>query len=359
MGRDRAQHLDLLVAQRVRLERGRRLHADEADELEEVVLQDVARRAGLLVERAAVLDAHRLGHGDLDVVHVAAVPERLEEAVPEAEDHQVADGLLAQVMVDAVDLRLAEDLADLAVELLCRSEVVSERLLDDDPPPAAVVQFVVEADAPELGDDLRELRRLGREVEQAVAACAALLVKRVEMLGQAVERGGLVEVQLLVFDPLRERAPCRLVERQHAGVFLERAPDLIAEGVVVVRAPADRQDNELVGQEVRPPQLVEGRHDLPVGEVAGRPEQHEDRRIRHAFQAKALAQDVLELAGECLAPRCMREPQLAHRLRRVLRAGRRMDGLVRQLGRAPPPDHRVRHDRASAGLDCVTAEFVP
>src|SRR5688500_15010632 len=38
---DRAQHLDLLIAQRVRLERRRRLHRDEADELEQVVLKDI------------------------------------------------------------------------------------------------------------------------------------------------------------------------------------------------------------------------------------------------------------------------------------------------------------------------------
>ena len=74
------------------------------------------RGAGLLVERAAILDADRLGHRDLHVVDVAAVPERLEDPVAEAEDQQVPDGLLAQVVVDAVDLRLAEDLADLAVE---------------------------------------------------------------------------------------------------------------------------------------------------------------------------------------------------------------------------------------------------
>ena len=74
-----------------------------------MVLQDVAARAGLLVERAAALDAAILGDGDLDVVDVAPVPERLEDAVAEAEDQQVAHRLLAQVVVDAVDLRLVED----------------------------------------------------------------------------------------------------------------------------------------------------------------------------------------------------------------------------------------------------------
>jgi hypothetical protein len=42
------------------------------------------------------------------VVDVLAVPHRLEDAVGEAEDEKVLDGLLAEVVVDAVDLRLVE-----------------------------------------------------------------------------------------------------------------------------------------------------------------------------------------------------------------------------------------------------------
>ena len=216
MRADRPQDLDLLVAQRIGLERGGRLHRHEAHELQQVVLQHVADGAGLLVERAAVLDADRLGHRDLHVVDVAPVPERLEDAVAEAEDQQVPDRLLAEVVVDAVDLRLAEDLADLAVELLRRVEVVAERLLDDDPPPAAVVALVVEPDAPELADDLGELRRLGGEVEEAVAAGALLLVDaRRARVGELVEPGRVLEVAAVVADPLAERPPRR--PRRAAG----------------------------------------------------------------------------------------------------------------------------------------------
>ena len=179
--RDRAQDLDLLVAQRVGLERRRRLHRDEADQLEQVVLDHVARRPGLLVEGAATLDADRLRHGDLDVVDVAPVPERLEDPVAEPEDQQVLHGLLAQVVVDAVDLLLAEDLADLAVQPLRRLEIVAERLLDDDPPPAAVVPLVVEPDPPEPGDDAGELRGLDGQIEQVVAAGPVLLVDSSEV----------------------------------------------------------------------------------------------------------------------------------------------------------------------------------
>ena len=108
-------------------------------------------RPGLLVERATRLDPERLGHRDLDVVDVAPIPERLEDPVAEPEDEQVADGLLAQVVVDPVDLLLAEDLEDLAVEPDRRVEVAAEGLLDDDPSPAGAVDLVVEADRARAG----------------------------------------------------------------------------------------------------------------------------------------------------------------------------------------------------------------
>jgi hypothetical protein len=53
-------------------------------------------------------DAEVLGGGDLDVVDVVAVPHRLEQEVGEAEREDVLHRLLAEVVVDAEDLRLAE-----------------------------------------------------------------------------------------------------------------------------------------------------------------------------------------------------------------------------------------------------------
>ena len=83
-----------------------RLHQGERQDLHDVVLDDVAQGAGGLVEAAPVLDAERLGHGDLHVVDVAAVPDRLEDGVGEAQGQDVLDRLLPQVVVDPVDLRL-------------------------------------------------------------------------------------------------------------------------------------------------------------------------------------------------------------------------------------------------------------
>jgi len=73
-----------------------------------MVLQHVARGAAAVVITAARADAEFFGDGDLDVVDVAAVPQGLEDRVGETQDEQILDGLLAEVVVDAEDLRLAE-----------------------------------------------------------------------------------------------------------------------------------------------------------------------------------------------------------------------------------------------------------
>ena len=153
-----------------------------------MVLEDVARRAGLLVEGAPTFDAEVLGDGDLHVVDVAPVPDRLEDAVAEAEDEDVADGLLAQVVVDAIDLRLVEDPQHVTVQGARAGEVVAERLLDDDARPATAALLAVEADLAEVLDDARVGRGRRGQVEEPVAARAALGVDAVEAVDERAVR---------------------------------------------------------------------------------------------------------------------------------------------------------------------------
>ena len=86
--------------------------SQQAEDLQEVVLDDVPDRAGLVEEGAPVGDVELLGHRDLDAGHVLAPPDRLEERVGEPEVEQVLDRLLAQVVVDPEDRCLAEDPVD-------------------------------------------------------------------------------------------------------------------------------------------------------------------------------------------------------------------------------------------------------
>jgi hypothetical protein len=97
-----------------------------------VVLQNVAHDAGLFVERAATLDTEALRHRDLHAVDVVAIPDRFENAVGEAQHQDVLDRLFAEIVVDAVDLVLAQILEHLVIERFGAGEIAAERLFDDD-----------------------------------------------------------------------------------------------------------------------------------------------------------------------------------------------------------------------------------
>jgi hypothetical protein len=63
----------------------RRLHGQRRDDLEQVVLDHVAQRAGALGESTALADAEAFGERDLHAGEVIAVPDRLQEEIGKAE----------------------------------------------------------------------------------------------------------------------------------------------------------------------------------------------------------------------------------------------------------------------------------
>ena len=239
-----------------------------------MVLEDVADRAGVLVVAGAGLDPDRLGDGDLDVVDELAVPDRLEDPVREAEREHVLDRLLAEVVVDPEDLVLAEVLEQRGRQLLCRGEVVAERLLDDEPRPAAVVATLAER----LDDGGKGRRRHG-EVEDAVAAELLLLV---ELLDEVVELVLAARVREVGGDPVELRGklvPGVLPERV-ARVLLDGVPHVLPERVVVAVGARDADDREARRQQPANRQRVERGHDLLVRQVAGGAEDDERAGIR-------------------------------------------------------------------------------
>lgn len=68
------------------------------------VLHDVAHDTELVKVAATALGADLFLEGDLDVGDVVAVPAGAKDLVGEAQDHDVLDHLLAQVVIDSVDL---------------------------------------------------------------------------------------------------------------------------------------------------------------------------------------------------------------------------------------------------------------
>jgi hypothetical protein len=103
-GLERVEDLGRLLAQVPGVQRGGRFHGQEPQDLEQVGDDHVAVGAGVVVEIRAPLDREGLGHVDLHVGDVLAVPHRLEQAVGEPEGQDVVDRLLAEEVVDPENL---------------------------------------------------------------------------------------------------------------------------------------------------------------------------------------------------------------------------------------------------------------
>ena len=156
--RERLKHLDLLVADGVGREVDGRLHRHQAEKLHHVILNHVAKRAGgVVIGASAAGHADLLGHRDLHRADVPAVPDRLEDAVAEPQGQDVLDGLLAEVMVDAVDLALVEHGGDVPIQGAGALEIAAERLLDDHAAPGRfLLRGVDEPRLAQVADDRRE-----------------------------------------------------------------------------------------------------------------------------------------------------------------------------------------------------------
>ncbi len=280
---DRGEHLDLLVAHLVGLEGGRRLHAGQRDQLQHVVLHEVAQRARPVVVAGAGADADVLGARDLDVVDVVPVPDGLEHHVREPERHDVLDRLLAQVVVDAEDLALAEHAVDDLLELAGGVQVGAERLLDD----AAHIRLLVAVQARglDLLDDHREELRRRRQVVRAVERLPGLLVELVQDLRELGVAVRVVEVRRDVLH-VPEQAAEHLVVRRPPRVLADRGAALLAEVVVPLLAAGDADQLEALGQRALVGEVVERGQELAVRQVARRAEDDErGRRDRQALEA--------------------------------------------------------------------------
>ena len=110
--------------------------------MQEVVLNHVPERPGFLIIAAPAPDPIVFRHGDLHVVDVAAVPNRLEECVGEPEGEDVLNGLFSEIVVYPVDLGFLEILGEQQVQFTGRIEVMAERFFHNDSRMlAAQVQF--------------------------------------------------------------------------------------------------------------------------------------------------------------------------------------------------------------------------
>ena len=124
-----AHDFRLFIAQGFAVRTGWWFHRQKAHHLQQVILDDIANHPHLFIELAPPVHPELLGHRNLHVFDVLAVPRRLQERVRKPKVQQILHCLFAQIMIDAKDLRLVKTYQQRRVERLGGGEVTPERFL--------------------------------------------------------------------------------------------------------------------------------------------------------------------------------------------------------------------------------------
>ena len=230
---------------------------------------EVTSRATAGASGSPAFDADILGHGDLHVVDMGAVPKRLEERVGEAQRHEVLNRFFAEIMVDAVDLMFFENGANRFVDRLGGLEVFADRLFDHDPRVRGVQSVARDtlADRPEkLGIDGQI-----EDPNQVAVGGQPVLEFRPAVLAGTVD--GHVAYPV---DELRDMRRVA-VFRRHEAFDRLACPGL--EFLVRERAPGNRDDAARPDDLPGPVAVEQRRQQLTVGQVPGAAEDDQFERI--------------------------------------------------------------------------------
>src|SRR5260370_20561105 len=182
---------------------------------------------------AAPFYARGLGHGDLYVIDVSAVPDGLEDSVGKTESHNVLDRFFAEIVVDAVNLIFFGNLAQLLVESFGRFQVVTEGLFDNDPAPV-LAGLLHQSRGRELLHDGPEIIGGGGQIIEVVLLGGVIAINLGQEILQLRIKLLVVEIALEIIKAAREALPQRGVNLLLTLLFVF-LQDLSAEVLIHLR----------------------------------------------------------------------------------------------------------------------------
>ena len=138
----RAHNFHLFIANAIGAEIRRRFHGNETQKLQQVILHHVAQRSGRFVVTGAAFHPERFRRGDLNVIDVARIPDRLENRVRETQHQNVLRRLFAEKMIDPVSLIFRKGIADDPIKLARRRKIAAKRFFHHHARPASFPRFV-------------------------------------------------------------------------------------------------------------------------------------------------------------------------------------------------------------------------
>ena len=248
-----------------------------------MVLNHVANHARVIVVSASELDAKLFSNRDLNVLDIASVPYGLENGIPKAEYHNVLNRLFAKVMIDPVNLRFLDVLADFLVQRSGTHEVLAEGLFYDDAFPA-VRGFRAKAHGAELLDDRGEKPWRYSKVKQNVSRQVPSLLRVGNLRGKVFECVYRLEVALNIVAALCKILPFLVVHgpgRELLNIF----SNSVAIHLVIAIGRSNSDDSEIGWQELKGLKIIKGWQEFSFGQITGGTEDNYGARIAGTFVA--------------------------------------------------------------------------
>ena len=97
-----------------------------------MVLHHVAQLTHSVVISPPPFDPHLFRNGNLNMIDTTLIPLGIDKAIGKSQHQKVLDRLLAQVMINPVDILLIDKLSQCFIDLSRRIEAFTNRLFKDD-----------------------------------------------------------------------------------------------------------------------------------------------------------------------------------------------------------------------------------
>src|SRR5690606_14642777 len=108
------------------------LHGKVADDLKQMILNDITNHTGLFIELTPPVDSHLFRHGDLDAFYVSSVPDWFKKCVSETKVQDILDAFFTQIMIDSKNRGLWEAIGQNLIESSSRGDISPKRFFDND-----------------------------------------------------------------------------------------------------------------------------------------------------------------------------------------------------------------------------------
>ncbi len=215
--------------------------------------------------------------GDLHVVDIVAVPQRFHHGVGKAEHQYILYRALAQIVIDAEHLVLAQVPADPTLQRLGALQVVTEGFLYHHPFPAVV--FLQQLHRMQVVHHGGKFRGTDRHVKSDVGRQRGVTG---ETLSQAPVHLRIAKVAPEIVDACGKALEGGSIERS-PGLGGDPFADLSDALLPFPGAPAQRQDTAALRQFLRQLQMIKSGHQLDPRKVAGGTENNVAAGLAHAL----------------------------------------------------------------------------